>query len=132
MIAEEIQEVGKREDVHRSAKQYEHLLIATNQVSDEISGSSGWSSWRLTQALQHTLYKHSVPLGYKGTKNNSGQKPSGVCCPRCLVCMSLGKDTALHLTSQRSERPHKVLAMALVTTAEQNQMPRGHAEVPGD
>lgn len=56
MITEEIQEVRKRENIQRSAKQYKHLLIATNQVSDEISGSSGWSSWRLTQALQHTLY----------------------------------------------------------------------------
>lgn len=32
MITEEIQEVGKRENVHSSAKQYKHLLIATNQV----------------------------------------------------------------------------------------------------
>lgn len=100
MITEEIQEVRKRENVHRSAKQYKHLLTATNQVSGEISGSSGWSSQRLTQALQHTLYKHSVPLAYKGMKNNSGQKPSGACCPRCLVCMCLGKDTAVRLTSQ--------------------------------
>lgn len=34
MITEEIQEVGKRENVHRSAKQYKHLLIATNPGLD--------------------------------------------------------------------------------------------------
>lgn len=32
MISEEIQEVGKRENVHRSAKQDKHLLTARNQV----------------------------------------------------------------------------------------------------
>lgn len=34
MITEEIQKVGKRENVHCSAKQYKHLLTATNQVLD--------------------------------------------------------------------------------------------------
>lgn len=34
MITEEIQKVGKRENIHCSAKQYKHLLIATNQVLD--------------------------------------------------------------------------------------------------
>lgn len=34
MITEEIQEVGKRENVHRSAKEYKHLSIATKPVLD--------------------------------------------------------------------------------------------------
>lgn len=66
MITEEIQKVGKRENIHCSAKQYKHLLIATNRVLD---GNFWFFKVKVVEAdtgLRHTHYKQGIPLSCKG------------------------------------------------------------------
>lgn len=62
MISEEIQEVGKRENVHRSAKQDKHLLTARNQV---LEGKLQFLQLEFVEAhtglVPHSLYPQHSP-----------------------------------------------------------------------
>lgn len=73
MITEEVEEVGKRENVDRSAKQHKHLLTAESQAQRDTSASSSPSLPKSTQTVTSiTMARSQPPSAMKGT---NGTRP---------------------------------------------------------